>query len=73
VEILQAYKFKLLANGSQARAMARFAGCKRFVYNKALALRKSAFEENRKSVGYCGLATPTRSRRSTSERRDTPC
>jgi putative transposase len=56
VEILQAYKFKLLAKGSQARAMARFAGCKRFVYNKAQAVRKSAFEEKRKSVGYGELA-----------------
>ena len=34
---LQAYKFELMPNGEQIRAMRRFAGSCRFVYNKALA------------------------------------
>ena len=34
---LQAYKFELMPNGEQLRAMRQFAGACRFVYNKALA------------------------------------
>ena len=34
------------------RGMGRCTGCKRFVYKKAQEVRKSAFEEKRKSVGY---------------------
>ena len=37
MERLQAYKFELMPNGEQIRAMRRFAGSCRFVYNKALA------------------------------------
>jgi putative transposase len=56
MEILQAFKFELRPVGAQRRALSRFAGCKRFVYNKALALRKAAFDADKSSIGYCELA-----------------
>jgi putative transposase len=34
---LQAYKFELIPNGEQTRAMRQYAGCCRVVYNIALA------------------------------------
>ena len=37
---LQAFKFELMPNGSQSRAMHQYAGMCRFVYNKALAQQK---------------------------------
>ncbi len=37
---LQAFKYELQPNGEQQRAMRRFAGSCRFVFNKALALQK---------------------------------
>jgi putative transposase len=37
---LQAYKFALMPDGTQARSMRQFAGACRFVWNKALALQK---------------------------------
>ncbi len=36
---LQAFKYELQPNGEQQRAMRRFAGSCRFVFNKALALQ----------------------------------
>ena len=33
---LQAFKYELMPNGEQRRQMRRFAGCCRFVFNKAL-------------------------------------
>jgi len=36
---LQAFKYELQPNGEQQRAMSRFAGSCRFVFNKALALQ----------------------------------
>ena len=56
MEILQAFKFELRPVGAQRRALSRFAGCKRFVYNKALELRKAAFDADKSSIGYCELA-----------------
>ena len=51
----QAYKFELQPNGQQQRAMRRFAGSSRFVFNKALALQKERYEQGEKKLGYAGL------------------
>src|SRR5204863_429738 len=41
----QAFRFRLMPNGEQQRQMRRFAGCARYVYNKALALKKERYEK----------------------------
>jgi putative transposase len=50
----QAFKYELMPNGEQQRRMRRFAGCCRFVYNKALALQKERQSQGEK-LGYAGL------------------
>ena len=52
---LQAYKYELMPNGEQTRAMRGFAGSCRFVFNKALALQKAFYEGGEKKLGYAGL------------------
>ena len=52
---LQAFKYELMPSGDQQRAMRRFAGSCRFVFNKALALQKARFEAGEKKLGYAGL------------------
>jgi putative transposase len=52
----QAFKFELIPDGAQRRAMHRFAGACRFVYNKALALQKSNYEAGSKFLGYVAMA-----------------
>jgi putative transposase len=41
---LQAFKYELRPDGQQERQMRRFAGARRFVFNKALALQKLLFD-----------------------------
>ena len=41
---LQAYKFELMPNGEQCRAMRQYAGCCRVVYNKALAWQNAQYQ-----------------------------
>ena len=41
---LQAYKFELMPNGEQSRAMRQYAGCCRVVYNKALAWQNEQYQ-----------------------------
>ena len=53
---LQAFKFELMPNGEQARAMRRFAGACRFVFNKALALQIANYESGNKFIGYEDMA-----------------
>lgn len=48
---LQAYKYELKPNGEQQRAMRRFAGSCRFVFNKALAMQKANHEAGEKFIG----------------------
>lgn len=48
MERRQAFKFVLLPNGDQLRQMCRFAGSARYVYNKALALKKERYEQKEK-------------------------
>ena len=52
---LQAFKYELMPDGQQERQMRRFAGSCRFVFNKALALQKSRYEQGEKKLGYAGL------------------
>lgn len=52
---LQAFKFQLRPNGAQERAMRRFAGTCRFVYNEALALQKARYECDERRLGYTEL------------------
>jgi putative transposase len=55
MERLQAYKYEILPNGAQQRCMRRFAGCCRFVFNRALALQKERYERGEKKLGYAAL------------------
>jgi putative transposase len=55
VERLQAYKFELRPDGAQRRLMRQFAGCCRYVYNRALALQKARYERGDEKLGYAGL------------------
>jgi putative transposase len=52
---LQAFKYELMPDGEQQRDMRRFAGARRFVYNKALALQKANFDAGRKFIGYFSM------------------
>jgi putative transposase len=56
VERLQAYIFQLRPKFEQEAQMRRFAGCCRFVWNKALALEKETYEAGGKRNGYHRLA-----------------
>lgn len=49
---LQAYKFQLRPKAGQESLMRRFAGCCRFVWNKALALEKKTYENEGKRLGF---------------------
>ena len=53
---LQAFKFELMPDGEQERDMRRFAGARRFVYNKALALQKENYAAGGKFISYVDMA-----------------
>lgn len=54
---LQAYKFELMPNGEQSRAMRQYAGCCRVVYNKALAWQNEQYQTNNTfKFGYTKIA-----------------
>src|SRR6267142_4402550 len=53
---LQAFKYELMPNGEQQRHMRQYAGCCRFVYNKALALQKAHYEAGGQFIGYVAMA-----------------
>lgn len=53
---LQAYKFQLQPKAEQAARMRKFAGCCRFLWNKALALEKENYTNDGKRQGYHKLA-----------------
>ena len=54
---LQAYKFELKPNGEQTLKMRQFAGCCRFVSNKALAFQQAQYAaDNRSKFSYVALA-----------------
>lgn len=52
---LQAFKFELMPNGEQQRAMRRFAGSCRFVFNKALAMQQAQHADGKKKLSYADL------------------
>ena len=52
----QAFKFELMPNGAQTRAIRRFAGSCRFVFNRALALQIERREKGDKKLSYFDLA-----------------
>lgn len=52
---LQSFKYELMPNGEQRRAMCRFAGSRRFVFNKALALQQARYEAGEKKLCYAAL------------------
>lgn len=53
---LQAFKFELMPNGEQEQDMRRFAGARRFVYNRALDIQKANHESGGKYIGYVDMA-----------------
>ncbi|WP_137175890.1 RNA-guided endonuclease TnpB family protein [Massilia sp. HP4] len=73
---LQAYKYELRPNGEQARAMRRYAGACRYVYNKALALQKENRDAGNRFIGYVAMAKHLTSWRNSAETpwlKDAPC
>lgn len=73
--VRQAYKYELKTNGAQSRAMRRFAGACRFVFNQALALQKTRYAAGEKKLSYadlCAHLTQSKDADSTSWLRDTP-
>ncbi len=55
MERLQTFKFKLKLLPEQVRKVARFAGCKRFVFNKALAFQNEVTAKGEKLLSYPAL------------------
>ncbi|SFV17950.1 RNA-guided endonuclease InsQ/TnpB family protein [Pseudoduganella namucuonensis] len=55
MERLQAFKFALNPNGEQQRAMRRFAGACRFVFNQALEVQIQRHEGGERKLGYAEL------------------
>lgn len=51
----QAFKFELMPNGEQTRKMRQFAGCRRFVYNKAFALNQARYTAKEKRLNWAAL------------------
>ena len=57
VLIRKAFKFELMPNGEQTRKMKQFAGCSRFMFNKALAYQNEQYEaDNSFKFSYNKLA-----------------
>ena len=54
--IRMANKFRLKTNLEVERSLSQFAGCNRFVWNKALALQKHSLESDKKILSYNYLA-----------------
>ena len=52
---LQAFRYQLRPNGEQERSLWRFAGSRRFAYNRALALQKDRRAKGEKKLGYAAL------------------
>lgn len=48
--VKKTYKYRLRPNSAQANLMSQFAGACRWVYNRGLALRKTAWEERKASM-----------------------
>lgn len=73
--IRQAYRFKLREKSSQAALLRRFAGCRRFVWNTALAEQRARHERGESYASYVEMAkwlTVWRNAPDTSFLRDAP-
>ena len=57
MKIFCSFKFELLANEVQRSALSRNAGCRRFVFNKALELQNERKAQGRKLLSYCEMAS----------------
>jgi len=64
---LQAFKYELMPNGEQQHNMRRFSGSCRFVFNKALALHQTYYEEGKKKLTYADLCKKLTQWRKSSE------
>jgi len=51
----QAFQFKLNATPTQTKKLAQFAGCRRYVFNKALELQVERRQKGEKHLGYFAL------------------
>src|SRR5438093_7516078 len=60
VQRRQAFRYEGMPDGAQQRAMRRFAGSCRFVFNKGLALQKERFAQGEQKLGYAGLCQSLR-------------
>lgn len=72
---IQAFKYVLMPTREQQRAMYRFAGSCRFVFNKALALQSARYERGEKKLGYaelCKMLTEWRNGVETTGLKDAP-
>jgi putative transposase len=56
VKIRQAYNFELMPNGKQKHDMCCFAGCRRFVFNRGLAMQKEHYQNGKKFIYYEEMA-----------------
>jgi putative transposase len=52
MRVHKTYRYRLEPNSEQRQLFARFAGSCRFIYNRALAIRKTTYEQCKKSVSY---------------------
>jgi len=52
---IQAFQFRLEPNGEQQRRMRQFAGGRRFVYNRALALQEARHAAGQPHLSYSAL------------------
>src|ERR1700677_2896888 len=50
--MLVRYRFRFYPSAPQRRLLGRTFGCVRYVYNRALALRKDAYAENKTKINY---------------------
>ena len=57
MKIICSYKYELLANDVQRSALSRNAGCRRFVFNKALALQNERKAKGEKLLSYGEMAS----------------
>ena len=46
------YRFRFCPSARQRRLLGKTFGCVRYVYNRALALRKDAYAENKTKINY---------------------
>jgi len=50
--MLVGYRFRFYPSAPQKRLLAKTFGCVRYVFNRALALRKDAYAENKTKITY---------------------